>query len=316
MKDAGMRSQTDHHQTYIHFLECMDQVNRVIHQSDDAEQMLWEVLELVQTMLGCDRIWLFYPCDPQAPTYRIPVEITRAGYPGAHTLDLEVPMKPGGDLICAKALATEGPALFDADSDPPVFQELTDQFGVQSQMAIAIHPRVGKPWLFGMHQCSHRRVWSVEEQRLFEGIARRIGDGLSTLLLLRDLRTTQERFDLAVQGSRDGLWDWPDTSKEALWWSPHTYELLGYGSEEIAPSATAMMERIHPDDREAVQRILDEHLQKAEVPFDAQFRIITKSGENRWLWARGMSVRDERGRSRIPPSLSRPNALRKKSASR
>lgn len=284
-------------QAQVHFLECMDQVNQVIHQSDDVEQMLWKVLKAVQAMLDCDRIWLFYPCDPHSPTYHIPVEITRPGYPGAHVLDLEVPMKPGGDLICAKALATEGAVLFDADSDPPLAGELTEQFAVQSLMAMAIHPRVGKPWLFGLHQCSCRRTWTLEEQRLFEGVARRIGDGLSTLLLLRNLRSSQERFDLAVQGSRDGLWDWSDTEKDEVWWSPRTYELFGFATGEVVPSTRLMTEHIHPEDRAGVWALLEEHLRR-EAPFDVQFRILAATGETRWLWARGMSVRDEHGRAR------------------
>ncbi len=237
----------------VHFLECMDRVNRAIHQSDNVEQMLWTVLEVVHSIFDCDRVWLFYPCDPQSPTYRIPVEITRPEYPGAHALNLEVPMKPGGDLICARALATEGPVIYDADSDPPIFPELTEQFGVQSQMAIAIYPHVGQPWLFGMHQCSHRRVWSVEEQRLFEEIARRIGDGLSTLLLLRDLRESQERLEEIVEERTEELrrinadisrfqdlvetindWVWEvDANGFYTYASPRVRDLLGYEPAEV-----------------------------------------------------------------------------------
>ncbi|WP_429886471.1 ATP-binding protein [Geoalkalibacter halelectricus] len=289
--DQGCESQ-------VRFLACMDEVNRIIQQSDDVEQMLWDVLAVVRDMFDCDRIWLFYPCDPQAPIYRIPVEVTRPEYPGAHALNLDVPMKPGGDLICAKALAAQGPVIFDADSDPPVFPELSEQFGVQSQMVIALYPRVGRPWMLGMHQCSHRRDWNRDEQALFEGLARRIGDGLSTLLLLRDLRESQERFDLAVQGSRDGLMDWPDTKRDAMWWSPRTFELLGYVPEEVPAGLSLLMTHIHPEDRERVQAYLDAYLKNGQGPFDVDGRILTKSGEVRWLWARSMAVRDAAGRVR------------------
>lgn len=276
----------------------MDQINRVIYRSDDAEQMLWTVLETAFSIFGCDRIWLFYPCDPTAPTYRIPVEVTRPEYTGAHALTLDVPMQPGGDKICTKALATPGPVLFGADTDPPIFKELTDQFGVRSQMAMAIYPKVGKPWMLGMHQCGHARVWTGEEQRLFEGIARRIGDGLSTLLLLRNLRESQERFDLAVKGSRDGLWDWPDTKQQAMWWSPRVYEMFGYKPGELTPSGSLLTELAHPEDRERVKMALREHLQGGEKPFDEQFRLISQAGQELWIWARGMSIRDAEGQAR------------------
>lgn len=282
----------------VHYLECLDRVNRVIHQSDDAEQMLWTVLQEVQDMFGSDRIWLFYPCDPQSPTYRIPIEIARPEYPGAHALNLDVPMKPGGDLICAKALAANGPVYFDAATDPPIFPELTAQFGVRSQMAVAIHPRIGNPWLFGMHQCAYLRRWTEDERKLFDGIARRIGEGLSTLLLLRDLRESQERFDLAVQGSRDGLWDWPDTAQEKLWWSPRTFELFGFAPHEIAPTLTIFLQHVHAEDLPRIRDQIDLHLQMAQDPIDEQFRIVGKDGQERWVRLRGMSLQDERGRVR------------------
>lgn len=282
----------------VQYLESLDRVNRVIHRSDDAEQMLWQVLQEVQDIFGSDRIWLFYPCDPQAPTYRIPIEIARPEYPGAHSLNLDVPMKPGGDLICARALAAQGPVYFDADTDPPIFPELTAQFGVRSQMAVAIRPRVGKPWLFGMHQCAYLRRWTQKEQKLFDGIAKRIGEGLSTLLLLRDLRESQERFDLAVQGSRDGLWDWPDTTQEKLWWSPRTFELFGFAVGEVTPTLNVFLQHVHAEDLPRIRERINRHLQQVQDPIDEQFRVLGKDAQERWVRLRGMSLQDERGQVR------------------
>ncbi len=282
----------------LYFLECMDRVNRIIHQSDDVEQMLWTVLEDVRGIFACDRVWLSYPCDPRAATYRIPVEVTDTKYPGAHALDLDLPMNPGAELICAKALAALGAVVFDADSDPPLAPELIAQFGVQSQLLMAIYPRVGRPWLFGMHQCSHRRNWTSLEQRIFEGLARRIGEGLSTLLLVRNLRESQERFDLAVTGSRDGLWDWPDTRKEDVWWSPRTYELYGFAPGEIQPTLGLFLQQVHPQDAARIRARLDKHLRQAEQPIDEQFRIVCKGGAQRWVRLRGQSLLDDAGRVR------------------
>lgn len=84
MLDATERKrEQEHSRTYIQFLECLDRVNRVIHQSDDVDQMLREVLETVFPTFGCDRIWLCYPCDPESHIYRIRglyVPQNRSGY--------------------------------------------------------------------------------------------------------------------------------------------------------------------------------------------------------------------------------------------
>ena len=37
-------------------------------------------------------------------------------------------------------------------------------------MAMAVFPKVGKPWVFGLHQCSYERVWTQQEERLLQEI--------------------------------------------------------------------------------------------------------------------------------------------------
>ncbi len=297
--EKAERSDTEQTEARIYFLECMDRINRVIHNADDPEHMLWQVLQTAYSLFDCDRIWLLYPCDPQAETYRIPVEVTRPQFPGAHQLNHDIPMKPGGDQVCAQALASPGAVTHFVDSGSPVvFKELHQQFGVRSQMVMALAPRTGRPWMLGMHQCSYDRNWTTEEKRLFEGIAQRIGEGLSTLLLLGELRESQERFDLAVRGARDGLWDWQETSSPVMWWSPRVFEMLGFAADEIPSTADLFNERVHSDDRQRVQRALQHHLQGWDKPFDLEYRIRSKSGDYLWLHARGESIRSNTGETR------------------
>ena len=47
------------------------------------------------------------------------------------------------------------------DSETPA--EAAARFGVRSQLAMAIYPLTGQPWLFGLHQCSYPRVWQPRE---------------------------------------------------------------------------------------------------------------------------------------------------------
>jgi hypothetical protein len=55
-------------------------------------------------------------------------------------------------------------------------------------MAMAIHPKAGKPWQFGLHQCSYSRVWTQDEEKLFNEIGMRIVDGLAILQMHHDYR--------------------------------------------------------------------------------------------------------------------------------
>src|SRR5262245_35291114 len=64
-------------QAHLWFLERMDQVNRAIQGTNDLEQMMSDVLDAVLAVFNCDRAWLVYPCDPEAASWRVPMEHTR-----------------------------------------------------------------------------------------------------------------------------------------------------------------------------------------------------------------------------------------------
>ncbi|MFQ5569817.1 MAG: two-component regulator propeller domain-containing protein [Rhodothermales bacterium] len=103
------------------------------------------------------------------------------------------------------------------------------------------------------------------------------------------LRHSEERFDLAVQGSSDGLWDWPDVRQDAVWLSPRYYALLGYENGGFEATRTAFTEFLHPDDRERTTEAVRAHLEDHE-PYDIEYRLRTKTGRYRWFRARGQAL--------------------------
>lgn len=111
----------------------------------------------------------------------------------------------------------------------------------------------------------------------------------------QSLRDSQERFDLAIQGSNDGYWDWPEMEQDVGWWSPRLYELLGYSADEIPASNKTLREMIHPEDRRRLSDAYDGHLNHRQ-PFAIDFRLKTKSGNFRWFLGRGQAVWDSAGK--------------------
>jgi len=74
-----------------------------------------------------------------------------------------------------------------------------------------------------------------------------------------ELRRTRESFDLAVRGSSDGLWDWPDIARDERWWSPRFYELLGYADREIVLTYSGFLELMPPEDKDRVIAAMAAH---------------------------------------------------------
>jgi diguanylate cyclase (GGDEF)-like protein/PAS domain S-box-containing protein len=107
------------------------------------------------------------------------------------------------------------------------------------------------------------------------------------------LRASDERFNLAVAGSNDGLWDWNVLTGE-MYFSPRCRELGGYGEQEIEATPMGFVALLHPDDRDPTRAATAAHL-RYNAPFDVEFRCRCKSGDYRWFRARGRSVRNASG---------------------
>ncbi len=105
------------------------------------------------------------------------------------------------------------------------------------------------------------------------------------------LRESEERYELAVRGSSDGLWDWKVPTNQ-IYYTPRFKEILGYCDDEMDNTFEAWESRLHPDDRQITRAALDAHL-KDDTPYDVEYRLHRKQGDYVWVRARGQVVRDD-----------------------
>lgn len=103
------------------------------------------------------------------------------------------------------------------------------------------------------------------------------------------LRKSEERFDLAVKGSNEGVWDW-DIQTGAVYFSDRSLEMLGYAPGEVGSARETWKQGIHPEDWPRVRASLKRHLQD-RFPYDVEFRKLDRHGEYRWFRSRGEAVR-------------------------
>ncbi len=202
---AKRKHSEEERQAHLRFLESMDQVNRAMQGTNNLEQMMSDVLDAVLTIFDCDRAFLLYPCDPEAASWGVPKERNRPEYPGVFTLGLEMPMDPEVAETLRVLLESNNPVKFGPGTGHPLPTDVSEHFGFKSFMAMALHPKVGKPWQFGIHQCSYTRVWAPEEERLFQEIGRRLGDVLTSLLVHRNLQDSELRYREIFENTSDGI---------------------------------------------------------------------------------------------------------------
>lgn len=111
----------------------------------------------------------------------------------------------------------------------------------------------------------------------------------------RNLQDTEERHALAVSGMSVGLCDWNIETGE-LYLSPQFMKLVGITDPQVHLQRRELVERIHPDDRDAVLAMLAGHVAGTR-PFDIEARLRHNDGRYVWVHAMGQAKRAASGRA-------------------
>ncbi len=117
----------------------------------------------------------------------------------------------------------------------------------------------------------------------------------------QELKISEERYRLVLEGSNDVIWDW-DISKNEIYWNDRLVEIIGlsasgFGVEGSCAIRTweALSQLIHPEERQKFTSALVAHLCQ-NVEFNLEFRLRHTSGEYRYCMTRGKAQRDSQGR--------------------
>ena len=108
------------------------------------------------------------------------------------------------------------------------------------------------------------------------------------------LHISEERFDMAVRASNDGIWDW-DILAGTYYYSPRFKFLLGLQDTEIANDVDLFAQRLHPEEQYASCNALKEYLIQNET-FSVTCRLQNTAGEWRWFRNCGIAVRGPDGK--------------------
>ena len=144
---------------------------------------------------------------------------------------------------------------------------------------MAVYPKVDKPYLLGLHQCSYPRAWTPQEERLFQEIGRRLEDALTSLLMFRNQGESERKLEEAQRLAHVGYWE-RDTDTDLITWSDETYRIFGLAPQERILNLAQLPELIHPEDKQIVVKAVAEALQSGPR-YDVEYRVVRPNGEVR-----------------------------------
>jgi PAS domain S-box-containing protein len=106
------------------------------------------------------------------------------------------------------------------------------------------------------------------------------------------IRASKEQLQLALQGAKEGIWDW-DLQTQVLTWNDRCKEIFGY-SPDLVVNFETYLNAIHADDRQQVTDVIDPAVRTCGE-FDLEYRIVRSDGTIRWVLTQGCCYPDPLG---------------------
>jgi PAS domain S-box-containing protein len=103
------------------------------------------------------------------------------------------------------------------------------------------------------------------------------------------LKISESRWKFALEGAGDGMWDW-DLVADRVYFSPRWKTMLGFAEADIGSHPREWDERLHPDDRPAVQQAFRDYITGITADYAVEFRLRCRDGGWKWILSRGMVV--------------------------
>lgn len=110
------------------------------------------------------------------------------------------------------------------------------------------------------------------------------------------LRRSQERYELALDGANDGIWDW-DLVNNEVFFSKRYKSMLGHTDKSFPNHPMEFFNHVHKDDVARVRTVLEDCFAGKLDSCNEIFRMKHRNGDDVWILARGKARRDQNGRS-------------------
>ncbi|GEM_PF-5910194 len=184
------RLQHDSRQAHEKRRDALRRIAEAERSSLDPDRILHHVIDAVREMFQADRAYLVHPLDPNANRWSVPVQSSAPAYAAT----------PGGTYPYTARTRHLARAILAANGALPLYPTEEDnewgaeRYQIRSSLALAIRPRLGAPWLLGIHQCGFPRRWTQAEQALFTELGERIAPLLDALTEQRQREEQEDRL--------------------------------------------------------------------------------------------------------------------------
>ncbi|MEG4571564.1 diguanylate cyclase [Microcoleus sp. N3A4] len=276
-------------------------INHSVHESERLESLRrYQILDTPPDA-AFDRITAI-----AARFFRVPIALVafvdrdRIWFKSRYGLDVEqIDREPG---LCASAILQDDVyEISNALEHPQTIANplISGAFGLKFYAAAPLKTHDGYNLGTLCIIDKHPRHLSPEEKATLRDLAAIVMDEMELRLSARKpietteaQRESEERWQLALRGNNDGIWDWNLKSNE-VFFSTRWKEMLGFEAREISNHLDEWSKRLHPDDLDLVTQLILDHFAKKTPFYISEHRVLCKDGSYKWILDRGQALWDE-----------------------
>ncbi|MGL5058984.1 MAG: PAS domain-containing protein [Microcoleus sp.] len=279
----------------------LETITLEIRYSLNQEQVFQTASAQISRIFNTDVCSIYIYKEEQIPSLVCVAKYQDPGLKSNLVIEFFVENNPHTEFVMSQDRAVVTDDIF---TDPLLESsiKLCRKTGLRSTVAVRTSYHGKANGIMYLQQYDRPRKWMQEEIRLLEAVAAQMGIAIAQANLLAQekqqrikLQQSEERFYLAFEGSATGLWDWNLKTGE-VYFNQRWKAMLGYQVEEIENSFASWEKLVHPEDLPAAMAAVKSHFEGETPLYEAEFRMLAKSGEWKWILAQAKVMeRDELG---------------------
>lgn len=180
------------------------------------------------------------------------------------------------------------------ESDNKKFRGTMEMQGIHSYLFTPIFCGDDFWGWMGYDDCTTERLWKQEDVDVLFAVARNIGLRLHREQSDNRFKIAEERLNLAISISKQGLWEW-DIKTNVVVFSDNLTESLGYTVDEFGQTYDSWRRLVNPQDLIIVEKKLEEYLNKKTDNYTVDLRMRHKNGHEIWSKGAGIAKWDKDG---------------------
>lgn len=197
---------------------------------------------------------------------------------------------------CGSAMSTKQMVIVEDIENDPLWEHYRDlalSYGFRACWSIPIIHSSGK--VMGSFAVYYKKVKSPSSQEL--NTFTRIKNILRILMennwWIRQMKETNERFDIMMKATHDLIWDWNLETNYIYRDELGLQKVYGISDNDSIQDFTKWIERIHPEDIDRVTKVIN-HIVRAhdENHFEVEYRFRRDDGTYSHVYDRGIILRN------------------------